>query len=107
MGFFKRKSGIMALLLCLALLAAVVWYCLGGESWKKTPQGTLVFHRSQQSAPAAFTPQNAVKRAGDALHRMGLERKTEWISLPLPRKLPEEVPCAAQEILLPCVEVSA
>lgn len=83
----------MIMLLCLALLAAVVWYCLGGEGWKKTPQGTLVFHKSQQSvSPARF---------------MGFERKTEWIPLPLPEKLPEAIPCAVQDLVLPCVEVSA
>lgn len=107
MGFFRRKSGVLVLLLCLALLAAAAWYCLGGEGWKKTPQGTLVFHGSQQSAPAAFTPQKAVKRASDAFHRMGLERKTEWIPIPLPQRLPEQVPCAAEETGLPCMEVSA
>ncbi len=77
MGFFRRKSGIMVLLLCLALLAAAAWYCLGGEGWRKPPEGTLVFH------------------------------KTEWIPLPLPQKLPVAVPCAMEDPVFPCMEVSA
>lgn len=42
MGFQKHKVGIIAAILCLLVLAAVIWFCLLSPRRKAEPEGTLV-----------------------------------------------------------------
>lgn len=42
MGFQKHKAGIIAAILCLLVLAAVIWFCLLSPRRKAEPEGTLV-----------------------------------------------------------------
>jgi len=42
MKFFQKKAGILIGILCLAALAALVWYCLTNNPGQKEPEGTLV-----------------------------------------------------------------
>lgn len=54
MHFMKRNAGMLALLLCLVLLAvAACWLVLAG-GWQKEPEGTLVRAAWQREA---FSPQ--------------------------------------------------
>ena len=42
MGFFKAKAGILVVLACLAVIAAVVWFTVSGQKGEAAPEGTLV-----------------------------------------------------------------
>lgn len=42
MGFHKHKAGIITAILCLLVLAAVVWFCLFYPERDAEPEGTLV-----------------------------------------------------------------
>lgn len=42
MGFQKHKAGIIVAVLCLLVLAAVVWFCLVAPGRRTEPEGTLV-----------------------------------------------------------------
>ena len=42
MGFFKSKAGILVVLACLAVIAAVVWFTVSGQKGEAAPEGTLV-----------------------------------------------------------------
>lgn len=42
MDFQKHKGGIIVTLICLAILAAVAWFCLFGWGKQTEPEGTLV-----------------------------------------------------------------
>ena len=42
MDFFKSKAGIVAALICLAVIAAVIWFVMSGENRGTVPEGTLV-----------------------------------------------------------------
>ncbi|GEM_PF-1513781 len=47
MEFIKRKVGILTVVACVLLLAAVIWFCLDAASRSSTPDGTLVKYRSE------------------------------------------------------------
>lgn len=42
MGFQKHKTGIFIAVLCLLVLAAVIWFCLIPLGENETPEGTFV-----------------------------------------------------------------
>ncbi len=44
MDFFKSKVGVMLLIVCLAVAAAVTWLTFRGGSRRVTQEGTLVRH---------------------------------------------------------------
>lgn len=47
MEFIKRKVGILTVIVCILLLAAVVWFCMDAASRSGTPDGTLVEYRAE------------------------------------------------------------
>lgn len=48
MEFSKHKAGILTALLCLGIIAAVIWFCLSGMLQKEIPDGVLVErHRTE------------------------------------------------------------
>lgn len=47
MEFSKHKTGILTALLCLGVIAGVIWFCLSGMTQKKAPDGVLV-HQCQE-----------------------------------------------------------
>lgn len=42
MHFFKTKTGIAVVLLCLLAVAGLVWFAVRGDSHRTAPEGTLV-----------------------------------------------------------------
>lgn len=50
MGFIKSKIGILAIIICALLLAAVIWFCLDGAARPSQPDGTLVEFRREEAA---------------------------------------------------------
>lgn len=50
MGFLKSKIGILAIIVCALLLAAVLWFCLDAASHPSQPDGTLVEYRPDAEA---------------------------------------------------------
>jgi len=45
MDFIKSKIGVLAIIICALLLAAVIWFCLDTASRPAQPDGTLVEYR--------------------------------------------------------------
>lgn len=50
MDFIKSKMGILTIIICALLLAAVVWFCLDAASRPAQPDGTLVEYRPVTAA---------------------------------------------------------
>ncbi len=46
--FFKSKIGILAMVLCLVMVAAILWYCLMGTDRNVAPEGTLVWQHEYE-----------------------------------------------------------
>ena len=42
MDFFKSKAGIAVALICLAVIAAVIWFVMRNGNRQTLPEGTLV-----------------------------------------------------------------
>ena len=42
MDFFKSKAGILVVLACLVVIAAVVWFTVSAQRGEAAPEGTLV-----------------------------------------------------------------
>lgn len=42
MDFFKSKAGIAVAIICLAAVAAVIWFTMRGGNRQTMPEGTLV-----------------------------------------------------------------
>lgn len=42
MDFFKSKAGIAVAIICLAVVAAVIWFTVRGGNRQIVPEGTLV-----------------------------------------------------------------
>lgn len=42
MDFFRHKAAILAAILCLGIVAGILWFCLAGPAGRKTPDGVLV-----------------------------------------------------------------
>lgn len=53
MGFQKHKAGIIIAVLCLLVLAAVVWFCLVSPGRRTEPEGTLVEWQNERPEVAA------------------------------------------------------
>lgn len=44
MDFFKSKAGIVVAVICLGVIAAVIWFTLVSSGQESSPRGTLVLH---------------------------------------------------------------
>lgn len=44
MDFFKSKAGIAVAVICLAVIAAVIWFVMSSGNKQTVPEGTLVMH---------------------------------------------------------------
>lgn len=47
MDFLRRRKVILAVIACLAVLAAVTWFCLSGSGRQTMPEGTLVERQTE------------------------------------------------------------
>lgn len=53
MDFIKSKIGILTIIICALLLAAVIWFCLDAAYRPSQPDGTLVEYRPEAAAEVA------------------------------------------------------
>ncbi len=54
MDFFRSKAGIAVAVICLAVIAAVIWFVVGSENHRTVPEGTLVWECSREIPGAIF-----------------------------------------------------